>query len=87
MLCHASVNERSNWLIKDYIKKESTDVQASFLVGELGLLVVALDETYGCPSKKGGSNFVHRVNIDGAAISSQGSNPASEIPVEMKSVP
>ena len=64
--------------------KKSTDVQASFSVGEHGLsLIVALVEIYGCPSKKeGGSNSAHTVNIDGAAIFFQNSCPASETLVE-----
>jgi hypothetical protein len=65
--------------------KKSTDVQASFLVGEHGLLlIVALVETYGCPSKKkeGGSDFAHTVNIDGVATFFQNSCPASETLVE-----
>lgn len=58
-------------------------VQASFLVGEHGLLlIVALVETYDCPSKEGGSNFAHTVNSDGAAILFQNSCPASETLVE-----
>ena len=60
-------------------EKKSTDVQASFLVGEHGLLlIVALIETCGCPSKGGGSNFAHMVNIDDVAIFYQNSWPASE---------
>lgn len=80
---------RSNWITR-VKKNQITDGQACFLVGEYGL-VVPLVETYGCPSKKeGGSNFVHTVNI-GDVVScykcSQGSNPASEAPVERRSVP
>jgi hypothetical protein len=59
-------------------RQESTDVQASFLVGEHGLLLI-----YGCPSKKKhGSNFAHTVNIDGVATFFQNSCPASETLVE-----
>ena len=60
-------------------KKESTDVQVSFLVGEHGLLlIVALVETYGHPSMEGENNFAHMVNIDGVALFSQSSCSASE---------
>jgi len=59
-------------------------VQANFLVGAHGLLlIVALVETYGCPLKKeGGSNFAHTVNIDGGAIFFQNSCLVSEALVE-----
>jgi len=54
-------------------------VQTSFLVGEHGLLlIVALIETYARPSKEGGSNFAHMVNIDGVELFYQNSWPASE---------
>ena len=70
--------------IRERKEKKSTDVQASFLVGEHGLLlIVALVGTYGRPSKEGVSNFAHTVNIDGAAIFFQYSCLASETLVEV----
>ena len=49
------------------------------MVGEHGLLlIVALVETCGRPSKGGGSNFAHMVNIDDVAIFYQNSWLASE---------
>jgi len=53
--------------------------QASFSVDEHDLLlIVAVVETYDHPSKEGGRNFAHMVNIDGVAIFYQNSWPASE---------
>ena len=80
--CHASVNQMLE-MSEDYEKK-NTDVQANFLVGEHSLLlIVALVETYGRPSKKeGGSSFAHTENIDDAAIFYQNSYPASETLIE-----